>query len=259
MKKEALKHPKLYDLMARLDVSKATALGYLTLMWDFTEDSATPGNIGKWPDGSIARACEWTGDPAVFVLALVGSGWLNRHSVHRLIVHDWPDHCQRWVRAKLLRCGQTFLDCYSNPTTEGTIEATVEATIDNQKQTTEATTEASPCARVPNLPYPTLPEPNQTKHTQGRKRPLVFTPPTLEEVAAYCLERNNQVDPEAWMAHYESNGWKVGRNPMKNWQAAVRTWEKNPLGKPGAAKATPQRCLTDEEITAYRPGVESDA
>lgn len=51
--------------------------------------------------------------------------------------------------------------------------------------------------------------------------------PTVEEVAAYCLERGNHVDAEKFVAHYESNGWRVGPNPMKNWQAAVRTWEKN--------------------------------
>ena len=53
-----------------------------------------------------------------------------------------------------------------------------------------------------------------------------FIPPTVEEVRAYCLERGNNVDPEKFVAFYTSNGWKVGKNPMKNWKAAVITWEK---------------------------------
>lgn len=53
-----------------------------------------------------------------------------------------------------------------------------------------------------------------------------FAPPSLDDVRAYCQERNNNVDAEAWFAHYESNGWKVGKNPMKDWKAAVRTWER---------------------------------
>lgn len=53
-----------------------------------------------------------------------------------------------------------------------------------------------------------------------------FVPPTLQEVTFFCSERNNGIDPEAFIAHYESNDWKVGRNKMKNWQAAVITWEK---------------------------------
>lgn len=51
--------------------------------------------------------------------------------------------------------------------------------------------------------------------------------PTLEEVTVYCRERENQVDPQKWIDHYSANGWKVGRNPMKDWKAAVRTWERN--------------------------------
>lgn len=61
--------------------------------------------------------------------------------------------------------------------------------------------------------------------------------PTLAMVEEYCAERGNGVDPEAWIAHYEANGWKVGRNPMKDWKAAVRTWETGDR-KPGARKAS---------------------
>lgn len=53
-----------------------------------------------------------------------------------------------------------------------------------------------------------------------------FVPPSLSEVKAYCQERNNGVDPEAFIDFYESKGWKVGNQRMKDWRAAVRTWEK---------------------------------
>jgi hypothetical protein len=56
---------------------------------------------------------------------------------------------------------------------------------------------------------------------------IKFEPPTLEQVKAYCQERNNKVNAETFMAHYSSNGWLVGRVPMKSWQAAIITWEKN--------------------------------
>lgn len=54
-----------------------------------------------------------------------------------------------------------------------------------------------------------------------------FIPPILEEVIIYCEERSNCVDPEKWYDHYTANGWKVGKNQMKDWKAAVRTWEKS--------------------------------
>ena len=52
-----------------------------------------------------------------------------------------------------------------------------------------------------------------------------FNPPTVDEVAAYCAERGNNVDAHAWWDFYQSKGWMVGKNRMKDWKAAVRTWE----------------------------------
>ena len=57
--------------------------------------------------------------------------------------------------------------------------------------------------------------------------PLKFQKPTLQNVLDYCQSRNNSVDASKFIDHYESVGWKVGRNPMKDWQASVRTWEKS--------------------------------
>ena len=54
-----------------------------------------------------------------------------------------------------------------------------------------------------------------------------FVKPTLEEVKAYCLERGKGVDAQKWFDYYSANGWKVGKNPMKDWKAAVRTWERS--------------------------------
>lgn len=54
-----------------------------------------------------------------------------------------------------------------------------------------------------------------------------FTPPTVEEVKAYCRERENNVDAERFIDFYASKGWKIGKNAMKDWRAAVRTWERS--------------------------------
>lgn len=71
----------------------------------------------------------------------------------------------------------------------------------------------------------------------GRAR---FVPPTLGEVQAYCRERGKGVDPERFINHYTANGWMRGKTPIKDWRAAVRTWETNGYdrhernGKPGS-------------------------
>ncbi len=71
-----------------------------------------------------------------------------------------------------------------------------------------------------------------------------FSAPSLEEVTAYCKERGNQVDPQRWLDYYTANGWKVGKNPMRDWRASVRTWERNetvtPSKQAGKEPLTPQ-------------------
>lgn len=60
----------------------------------------------------------------------------------------------------------------------------------------------------------------------------IFIIPTLEEVKKYCEERNNNIDAERFMDHYTSNGWVVGKTKMKDWKAAVRTWERGNFNIP---------------------------
>lgn len=59
----------------------------------------------------------------------------------------------------------------------------------------------------------------------------IFVKPTLEEVTEYCKERKNGIDPQTFIDFYESKGWLIGKNKMKDWKAAIRTWEKNRTNK----------------------------
>lgn len=64
-----------------------------------------------------------------------------------------------------------------------------------------------------------------------------FIPPDVPEVKAYCMERGNDVDPERFVNFYESKGWMVGKNKMKDWRAAVRNWERNGASKSATKKS----------------------
>lgn len=55
----------------------------------------------------------------------------------------------------------------------------------------------------------------------------IFKPPAVDDVRAYCTERGNNVDPQSFIDFYESKGWMIGKNRMRDWKAAVRTWERN--------------------------------
>ena len=81
----------------------------------------------------------------------------------------------------------------------------------------------------------------------------MFRKPTLEEVKLYCEERANGVDAEKWINYYSSNGWKVGKNPMKDWKAAVRTWERKE--KPKKSEETifiDENMRIDEDMPEFK-------
>ena len=84
--------------------------------------------------------------------------------------------------------------------------------------------------------------------SSDRKR---FTAPTKEEVKAYCNERHNRVDPERFIDYYTANGWKVGKNPMKDWRAAVRTWEKGESSM--SSRSRKRNTLLNYEEKPYDP------
>lgn len=91
-----------------------------------------------------------------------------------------------------------------------------------------------PGEEPPPLPLPKAEESAEPsgggKRRGGGQR---FTPPTVDEVRAYCMERRNGVDPEAFIDFYASKGWRVGNQPMKDWKACVRTWERRNGGNGG--------------------------
>ena len=79
----------------------------------------------------------------------------------------------------------------------------------------------------PKKPKEKEKEKEREKDNIGADKPPTrhrFVPPTVDEVKAYCTEKGYVVDPERFVDFYTSNGWRVGKNPMKDWKAAVRNW-----------------------------------
>lgn len=110
---------------------------------------------------------------------------------------------------------------------EGVEEHSNQVTTKSQPSDNQVTTKSQPLKNIDNK--------DDIENNDNKKNNSRFTPPTLEEVKAYCIERNNNVDPVKWFNYYESNGWKVGKNKMSKWKSAVITWEK---GSGGNAKGT---------------------
>ena len=83
-----------------------------------------------------------------------------------------------------------------------------------------------------------VPTPTDARLTSPARTPMKR--PTLEEVQTYIAEKGYSVDAESFIAFYESNGWKVGKNPMKSWRAALVTWQKRNANTSTAPQFNPQ-------------------
>ncbi len=120
---------------------------------------------------------------------------------------------------------------YSNQTESGRFEYTYDIYEEPQKPRTGKPVIEKPDIENLCLENPVLENPTQLNTKEQNTKRLNtkeqrFIPPTVEEVRQYCLERKNGVDPGRFCNFYASKGWMVGRNKMKDWKAAVRTWER---------------------------------
>lgn len=68
-----------------------------------------------------------------------------------------------------------------------------------------------------------------------------FRKPSIEEVQAYCMDKGYRIDAAYFIDYYDSKGWLIGKTPMKDWKAAVRTWMRNQKGR-----VQPQNAKTNE-------------
>jgi hypothetical protein len=196
MKLEALDHPKTLDLAARLGVELPTVIGHLELLWAFTGKKSPRGDVGKWPDGAIARACCWMGSPEVFVLALRESGFIEADDTHRLIVHDWPDHAPRWVKAKLKSMGADFV---SVPTVPTTGEPTGDPTG-----------------------APSKGSEGKRSEEQGRDgKPSKRAPREFEPDRVHALRELPDIDVDREIQKFRDTEFRV---PRKDWPAVWRKW-----------------------------------
>lgn len=139
-----------------------------------------------------------------------------------------------WSRNKVLR----FLDVLESEqmlntkrTPKGTLVTIVKYEDYQVGDTTDDTTDEPPL----ETPNETTDEPQKKniknikniKNNNINNRGKSFVPPSVDEVRVYCSERNNKVDAQAFVDFYSSKGWMIGKNKMKDWKAAVRTWEKS--------------------------------
>ena len=192
---------------------------------------AETGRLTGLTTREIERVIGWWGSPGKALEGLVQAEYLEKAGEEYKAAH-WKRHQghiwalkQRNKKAALSR----WKNMASNKRFVPSWTSAGQFPVDNTK--VPAAYQKVPVAYqdgIPGMPLtiPSIPSiptiPNQQIKTGARS---ALKPPSLDEVAAYCIERGKGIDPKAWIDHYQANGWKVGRNAMKDWRAAVRTWE----------------------------------
>lgn len=209
-------HPKTIKLIGLL--GPGTAEIPIRLWCRTGKFHSKDGCLDGFTDQAIEVFVGWHGKPGQCVDALVKTGFLEKLENTYLVV-DWREHNghlwtlkkrnkkvaqNRWKRLR-----QNVSD------TQSAVDTSGKNVVDHELN-----------SGVPlSSPFLTTPIPSKSRG---------WTPPTLDEVKSYCRERIGEgkapVNSEAWYSHYESNGWMVGKNKMKNWKAAICSWEHNSFG-----------------------------
>lgn len=223
MKREALNHPKMLHFASLLGIPKEHAIGIITVLLNWTADMAPQGDVGKWPDGAIAMACGWSGSAPEFVAALTESKWLDKGRTARLLVHDWPDHCERFVKSKLASLGITFHADYSDTSEDTSRDTSTDISADAPY--------ACAGASAHDQTKPTPPKPNQSKPKSDAPSP---PPPkkTLFESLPIPPELDNP-DARSALRRWETHRKQI-KKPLTEEQAKTQLAQLAIRGSPGA-------------------------
>ena len=152
----------------------------------------------------------------------------------------------------------------SLPETDHIVDTEIETELELESELeSETEPEKESDADTESLLYPErdgAPETRTTTAAQAGKgnfsgkrldKAAQWVKPEPEEIAAYCAERQNGIDPEQFYDYYEANGWRMGQNPMRSWKAAVRTWERKKAGSSG--ENTPEPAPPTKPVAPETP------
>lgn len=188
---------------ANKEMTKLCTVGALHAMWGVFDQYSNDGKLDYTPAEMDAQI-GWDG----FTAAVISAGWMefdgsNTLKMHNFEVHNGKSAKRRASESKRMQIVRS--DAHKDVRMGA-----------NDLRTREEKRRLNP----------------KSKAKEGASR---FTPPTLAEVASYIEQRKSSTDPSRFVDFYTSKGWRVGNQPMKDWRAAVRTWEQREEVRQGAA------------------------
>lgn len=234
------KHHKVIRLRLAMRWSKNETIGFLHRFWWTVLEVSPSGDITAlsspevmaemldMPADVLARALKVMEDPDPKV------AFLDRRG-DRLLVHDWLDYAGRYLSESRYKRNPGKMEEIRHVHGQSTdsprnVHDTNQPTKPKNKRLADQLNDVGPEHRMPPKDPPNI---DATRATLKR-----FVKPTVEEVAAYCQERRNGINPQKFIDSNDAKGWVVGKNqsPMKDWKAAIRTWESNHQDRQGPAQ-----------------------
>jgi hypothetical protein len=187
-------HPKVVKLMSRLSVTRVTVIGALHAAWTVADQHASDDGVLEMDAAALDGFAETPG----FCQALQDVGWLE--------ISDGSVKFPRYHE--------------HNGSTAKSRASAQKRQKRSRKSVTPVTQERDQRrGEKKRNKTPTVP--------LEKKNGTPFTPPSLAEVTAYCSERKSPIDPEAFMDYFTTSGWKLSNgNMVKDWQSAIRNWER---------------------------------
>lgn len=217
-------HPKIMLLCSKTGWNVDEAIGKLQRLWWWALKYAEDGDLSKYDPSQFLVRLDSKIDPKLLFEILKEVNFIEKNG----LIHDWLDYSGRYLTSKYRTSNQLKLK---------RIEKKYKSVLSH----TKVSLKSDRLPTLPNQPYLT----NQPKKS-------VFSPPSLCDVFGYCSERKNKVNSESFVNFYESKGWMVGKNKMKDWRAAVRTWEKRENHK--QIDNTPRKKADPECTVCYGDG-----
>lgn len=185
--------PHVVRIMFALRSDRIRVVGALHMLWCAFDQHSTDGSLTYTPAEMDAHI-GWEG----FTDAVIRAGWLESDGSNVLTMHNFEAHNS--ASAKRRASEQKRMQSVRNHAND------FQTSCPPEKR------------REENINTST-----RSKAKEGASR---FTPPSLQEISSYIQQRKSTINPEAFLDFYGSKGWKIGNSPMKDWRAAVRTWER---------------------------------
>lgn len=272
-KKGVLEHPKTLTLADSLGIMDCFALGILEAFWHHVTDYFEDGDVTSLRPSVFVRSIRYQGDAAQLWAALLDAGFIDQTTDGRLLVHDWPEHCNDYIHTRFYRSLKTFANgTKPKPVSIGkdekerlsaqwenvdivNLNLTQQLQSDNCSQTVlEQLNNSLPSPTLPSLTLPSHDE--EKKETgAGGLSPRALVAPMTVDVQQEML--NLGVEPgiaaeqaEIYVNRRKATGWKLGGTQIVDWKADLRSWIQNPnfaKSAQGAASPPPPR---DEPLTA---------